>query len=103
MRSERQAKVTKRRPKVMPRRCKLTPPELAARLGVKADKVVAWIRSGELRALNAATKPGGRPRWLIDEADVAAFEARRAAQPVPRCTGRTPRRRPAEAGVIEFY
>ncbi len=84
-------------------RTKVTPPQLAARLGVSATKIVAWIRSGELRAINAATKAGGRPRWLIDEADIAAFEARRSAQISPRTASRTPRRRKADPAVIEFY
>jgi excisionase family DNA binding protein len=76
---------------------KLTPPQIAAQLGVSPDKVLAWIRSGELRAFNAATCPHGRPRWLIDEVDLLAFERRRAARPGP-----TPRRRKQAADVIEF-
>jgi excisionase family DNA binding protein len=66
---------------VPPERSKLTPPEVARLWGVSPDKVLAWIAGGELRAVNAATRPGGRPRWLIDRADLAAFEAARAARP----------------------
>lgn len=58
---------------------KLTPPELARRWKVSADKVLHWIRSGQLRAINAATDPGGKPRYLIDIADIAAFEEKRKA------------------------
>jgi len=60
------------------RRSKLTPPELAALWGIAADKILGWIRAGELRAVNAATSGGGRPRWLIDIADIKAFEANRS-------------------------
>lgn len=56
---------------------KLTPPLLAAQWGVSPDKILSWIRSGELRAINAATSSVGRPRYLIDPQDVAAFENRR--------------------------
>ena len=53
------------------KRSKTTPPKLAARWGVSEDKVLAWIRSGELRAIDASTRQGGRPRYLIDELDIA--------------------------------
>jgi excisionase family DNA binding protein len=81
------------------RRVKLTPPQLAKRYGVSPDKVLTWIRAGELRAVNVASRPGERPRWLIDETDVAAFEARRAAQ----ATARVPRRSRRAEQVIEFF
>ena len=80
---------------------KLTPPEVAARYGISPDKVVAWIRNGELRAVNGATKPTGRPRWLIDEADLIAFERKRSAQAAP--TLAVPRRRRQTEGVISFF
>jgi excisionase family DNA binding protein len=60
---------------------KLTPPQLARRLGVGTDKVLNWIRTGELRAINGATKPNGRPRYLVDIEDLEAFENRRAVTP----------------------
>jgi hypothetical protein len=85
-------------PDTLPRR-NLTPPQLARRYGVSADKVLAWIRSGELRAVNAATRPTGRPRRVIDPGDVVAFEQRRAARP----TEATTRRRSKQADVIEFF
>lgn len=81
-------------------RTKITPPALAARWGVKQHKILAWIRSGELRAINAAERLGGRPRYLIDEADIAAFEVSRAAGPTPQPARR---RRRQWSGVIEFF
>jgi len=80
-------------------RVKLTPPELAKRLGVSPEKILAWIASGELPAVNVALRLGGRPRWRIDPADVADFERRRSAQPVPRRS----RKRPIAAGVVTAY
>jgi hypothetical protein len=79
-------------------RTKLTPPALARRWGISVDKVLAWIRSGELRAFNAATRTGGRPRWLIDETDLIAFENRRSAKPLVRS-----RRRNLSPDVIPYF
>lgn len=62
-------------------RTKLTPPEIARRWGIKSQKVLAWIRSGELRAINAAERPEGRARYLVDVEDLAAFERRRRVIP----------------------
>ena len=76
-----------------------TPPAIAKRLGISPEKVLTWIARGELRAVNVADKMEGRPRWRIAPADLAAFEAGRAARPViaPK------RRRKQAAGVIEFF
>src|SRR5262249_52206000 len=83
------------------RRRKLTPPQVAARYGVSADKVLGWIPGGELRAFNAATRIGRRPRWLIDEADLLAFEQRRSFVAPPRAQTISRRQRPVD--VIEFF
>jgi hypothetical protein len=72
-----------------PERRKLTPPQVAARYGISPDKVLAWIRQGDLSAFNAATKADRRPRWLIDEDDLAAFEARRASPTAPERSSRS--------------
>jgi excisionase family DNA binding protein len=85
----------------MSERATLTPPEVAARLRVSADKVLGWIAAGELPAVNVAARPGGRPRWRIDAAALRAFEARRSSQPaapVPE-----PRRKRQAAEVIQFF
>ena len=81
------------------RKTKLTPPELARQWGIDVAKVLKWIKSGELRAVNLATTRTGRPRYAIDQADVAIFEAGRAVQPpAPRV-----RRRRADPNVIQFF
>ena len=76
-----------------------TPPEIAKHLGIKAEKVLTWIRAGELRAFNVATKQGGRPLWRVKLADLESFIAKRSTSP--------PRPKPARSriptDVIEFY
>jgi hypothetical protein len=77
----------------------LTPPMVARLLGVAAEKVVGWIRSGELAAFDASTRQGGRPRYLISRDALADFQARRAVRPKP-----TRRRRKVQAGTeVDFF
>jgi hypothetical protein len=68
----------------MPVASYLTPPELAQRYRCKASKIVGWIRSGELRALDLATRGSRRPRYRISPEAIAEFERRRSAAPLPR-------------------
>jgi excisionase family DNA binding protein len=77
----------------------LSPPAVAARLGVDSGKVLAWIHSGELRAANVALRRNRRPRWRIAEADLLAFLAARSATPLPRVQ----RRGRKQLTVTEFY
>ena len=78
---------------------KLTPPAVASIYGVKPDTVLAWIRAGELRAIDVSSRRSSRPRFRIDEDDLREFEAKRAAVPPPK---RTPRRK-ASPGTIQFF
>jgi hypothetical protein len=81
-----------------PRR-KLTPHDIAESYGCGVEKVLRWIHAGELRAINVATRrDGGKPRWLIDPADLAAFEASRAVTPPVSA----PRRRRAASDVTAY-
>jgi excisionase family DNA binding protein len=59
----------------------LTVSEVARRYRVGEDKVRAWIRKGELRAVNTAAVLCGRPRWVISEEALAEFERRRSSAP----------------------
>jgi hypothetical protein len=59
----------------------ITPPQLARRWGVAAEKVIALINSGQLRAVNLAVNPDGRPRYRIYITEVERFEAARATKP----------------------
>lgn len=77
----------------------LTPPEVGKRLGVNAEKVLGWIRSGELRAVDVSIRHGsGRPRWRISEADLEDFLRARSAAPIPKKS-----RRRSTAGVREYF
>ncbi|MEZ6055480.1 MAG: helix-turn-helix domain-containing protein [Planctomycetaceae bacterium] len=78
----------------------LTPPELAVEWGVSPDKILTWIRSGELRATNIAVTQGGRPRYRIDREAIDDFKRRRAnhSPPPPQR-----RRQTSSADVIEFF
>jgi excisionase family DNA binding protein len=78
----------------------LTPPEIAKRLRVNVDKVLTWIRSGELRAINVATRRGCRPRYRVAVVDLESFLRSRAVVPPQPVTRR--RSKPAN-DVIEFY
>jgi excisionase family DNA binding protein len=65
----------------------LTPPQIAKQLRVSHDKVLDWIRRGELKASNLAT--GGRPRYVVTPDELAAFLKRREPQqPSPRARRR---------------
>jgi excisionase family DNA binding protein len=79
----------------------MTPPELARYWRVSPDKVLALIKSGQLRAFNVAAKLSGRPRWRISEDAVLAFERARSAVPVPAAKPRP--RRSRDEGVIRFF
>jgi len=81
-------------------RSKITPPELARRWGISPDKVLTWIRSGELRAIDTSATRGGRPRYLIDLQDIQAFEARRAVQRPVRVQRR---RRTSDDEVLKYF
>ena len=44
----------------------LTPRDIASDLGCNLSKVLAWIKAGELRAVNIAVRADSRkPRWRI--------------------------------------
>jgi hypothetical protein len=75
----------------------LTVADLARRYRVSPDKVRAWIRRGELAAVNTASALCGKPRWVVTAEALAAFEKRRGGPP-PAPPRR--RRRPA---VVDYY
>lgn len=81
-------------------RKKITPPMLAREWGVTVDKIIGFIRSGELVAIDASARRNQRPRYLIDRADIEDFERRRAVVPKPEPA---PRRKRSAAGVKEFF
>src|SRR5690349_3173410 len=80
-------------------RAGLTVRDVARRYRVGEDKVRGWIRRGELRAVNTADNPCGKPRWVVPPEALSDFERRRAGgePPKPR------RRRRPKAGFIDYY
>lgn len=80
------------------------PPQYARELGVSVCKVLRWIDTGELKAVNMAVDRKGRPRWKIRREDIADFERKRANTPA---TDEKPKRRRAKVAagcdVIEFF
>jgi len=58
----------------------LTPADVAERWGVAHDKVLEFIKTGELAAFNVASKRSSRPQFRINESAVAAFEERRSGR-----------------------
>jgi hypothetical protein len=58
-------------------RTRLSPKQVAERYGVGVGKVITWIRNGELRAMNIASRLDVRPRYSIAPADLEEFEKTR--------------------------
>ena len=78
-----------------------TPPQIARERAVRVGKVLAWIRGGELEAVNHAERRGGRPRWRVSASALAAFDLARSNRshlPPP-----APRVLRAQAKVVPFF
>ena len=74
--------------------------ELAERYVCSQEKVLDWIATHQLRAVNIARKAKGiKPRWRVSEADLLAFEEARASTPAPQ----PQRRRRKTAGPKKAY
>ncbi len=86
----------------MTTRRKKTPPQLAEEWGISADKVVYLIKTGQLLAIDISSDLGSvRPRYLIDQRDIEAFEQSRAVVPPAAKTKRRRRRR--DPAVKEYF
>ena len=42
-------------------------------MGVKPDKILYWIHTGQLPAVNVAQKEGGRPQYAVTPAGLDIF------------------------------
>jgi len=81
----------------------LTPPQIASRYGVATSKVIHWIVTGELAALNFARRGCIRPRYSVTPEALAAFEeARRVVPDGGLSTTQRLRRRAQQNGVKQF-
>ncbi len=77
------------------------PVDIAKSLGINLSKVSAWIRAGDLEAIDVSLRRGQKPRWRISAAALEAFLLRRSS---PKSTPRaTTTRRSKDAGTIEFF
>ncbi len=74
--------------------------QIAERFHVGEHTVLAWIRLGELQAVDVSRTPGGKPRWRITDDARLAFELLRSAAP-PAKPAR--RRRKPPSDVVSFY
>jgi hypothetical protein len=72
--------------------------DVAARYRVSPDKVRAWVRRGELAAVNVASLLCGRPQLRITPEALAAFERGRSATPPPK-----PPRRRRQQGWKDYF
>lgn len=79
-----------------------SPREVAAVRKIRLGKVLAWIRTGELLAVNLAEKPRGRPRWRISAEALDAFDTRRSNRAGMKPAASRKQKRPS-VGVVEFF
>lgn len=80
-----------------------TPRSLARFLAVSADKVMGWIRRGDLVAVDVGGTPG-KPRFRILPQDLERFlqSKRAAAQPAANKSRRGPKSQKPD-GWVERY
>ena len=79
-----------------------SPPQVAQQRGIRVSKVLAWIHSGELAAVNCAERRGGRPRWRVSEEALAAFDAARSNR-APERTASRRSRTASNRDLVEYY
>lgn len=84
-----------------------TPPEVARERGIRVTKVLAWIKSGELEAVNHASNLCGPPRWRVSREALAGFDAARSNRGgLEQSLGGPPpatRRRRPQPDIEEFF
>ena len=70
----------------------LTPEQIAESLAVCSKTVIAWIQTGQLRAVNVSLNGGSkRPRYRVLPSDLDVFLAVRSTRQEP--AKRSPRKR----------
>jgi len=77
----------------------ITPPAFAEFLGCNVNKVLTWIHSGALTAVNVAAETSTRPRWRIMPSSAEAFLLSRASVQPPKQT----RRKKSASGAKSFF
>lgn len=76
----------------------LTPPAIAKALGVKPERVRAWIQAGTLDAFNLADATATRPRYRVSEHQLEKFLETRRVNPKPKR-----RQRATREGTLKRY
>ena len=76
----------------------LTVRDVARRYRVGEDKVRAWIKTGELAAINTAATLCAKPRFVITVEAIQRFEAKRTVCPPPKV-----KRRRRQSEVKDYY
>ena len=87
--------------KVRTEKAAYTPPDIANMFGLSHVKILDFIRTGELKAIDLSSKCGSRPRWYIREEDLESFLQCRTAKAPPAPKRR--RRRVSAANTQKFY
>lgn len=77
----------------------LAPPEIAKQLRVSPEKVLGWIRRGELKAVNVSNGHS-RPRYRVSQESLDAFLKYREVYPPPPRVRRR-RQQPPEGGPLD--
>jgi transposase len=77
----------------------LTTREVAKRYRVSNNKIIDWIRNGQMRAINTASVLSAKPRFVIPPEALVEFErSRNAAEPTP-----PPRRRRKRSYKVDYF
>jgi excisionase family DNA binding protein len=79
----------------------LTVKQLAESLGCDPGKILNWIHTGELEAINVSESAAGRPRWRIAADAWERFQLVRSNRAT--ATRSRPKRRRRDDRVIEFF
>lgn len=79
----------------------IAPNELATAWGIKPEKVLDWIRRGELKAIDVSSRESRKPRYRIEPAALAEFKSKRLPTPPSPNTRR--RKKAGMSNVKEFF
>ena len=77
--------------------------QVAERWGISLSSVLMLVYSGDLPAIDVATKPAKRSRYIVLAEDLAEFELKRRSPPPEPKPERRKRRIKIPGGVIEFF
>lgn len=81
-----------------------SPREIAAARRVGMSKILAFIHSGELEAVNMAVGRLGRPRWRVSAAALQAFDQARSNRARLRGSGeRKVRGGASDPRITQFF